>query len=325
MSGWILGIDGGGTNSRVRVESADGRELYRGRGAGTNPNAAGFGRAVAAVRELVLGAIDGVGTEAGSCAAAYLGGAGVDRPAERESMAAALAGLLPGARVDAGNDAEAALAGALRSPEGYLLIAGTGSIALARSRDGGRCRAGGWGHWLGDEGSAFWLAFEAIKAGLRAHEGRGPATALGEAALEFFGLSGYDGLVGLIYSGFDKAAVARFAVKVEEARAGGDPVAAGLFDDAADGLAALAASVYDRFGDRIAEHRIALYGGLMDNNLFLRAALAGRLRGLRPGLEPVAPLGSAEEGACILARGLLEGRSHPYRLHSRAYAPILIR
>ncbi len=306
MSGWILGIDGGGTNSRVRVESAEGRELYRGRGAGTNPNAAGFDRAVASIRELVLGALGGAGLDAGSCAAAYLGGAGVDRPAEREAMAAVLAGLLPGARVDAGNDAEAALAGALRSPEGYLLIAGTGSIALARSRDGGRCRAGGWGHWLGDEGSAFWLAFEAIKAGLRASEGRGPATALGEAALEYFGLSGYDGLVGLMYAGFDKAAVARFAVRVEEARALGDPVAVALFDEAARELAALAASVYDRFGARIAERRIALYGGLMDNNFWLKTALTSRLRALRPELEPVTPLGSAEEGACILARSLLE-------------------
>lgn len=306
MSGWILGIDGGGTNSRVRVESADGLELYRGRGAGANPNAAGFERAVAAIRELVLGALDGAGLDAGACAAAYLGGAGVDRPAERQAMAAVLAGLLPGARVDAGNDAEAALAGALRSPEGYLLIAGTGSIALARSRDGGRCRAGGWGHWLGDEGSAFWLAFEAMKAGLRASEGRGPATALGEAALEFFGLAGFDGLVGLMYAGFDKAAVARFAVKVEEARAGGDPVAVALFDAAARELAALASSVHLRFGARIAERRIALYGGLMDNNIWLKAALASRLRGLSPELEPVTPLGSAEEGACVLARSLLQ-------------------
>lgn len=306
MSGWILGIDGGGTNARVRVESADGRELYRGRGAGTNPNAGGFDRAVAAIRGLVLGALDLAGLDAGSCAAAYLGGAGVDRPAEREAMTAVLAGLLPGARVDAGNDAEAALAGALRSPEGYLLIAGTGSIALARSRDDGRCRAGGWGHWLGDEGSAFWLAFEGLKAGIRAHEGRAPATALGEAALEFFGLSGYEGLVGLVYAGFDKAAIARFAVAVEEARALGDPVAVALFDEAACELAALASSVYLRFGGRIAERRIALYGGLMDNNIYLRTALVSRLRACRPELEPVAPVGSAEEGACILARSLIE-------------------
>lgn len=305
MSGWILGIDGGGTSSRVRVEAADGRELYRGRGIGTNPNAAGYPRAAAAIRELILGALDGTGSEPSACAAAFLGGAGVDRPAEREAMAALLAELLPGARVAAGNDAEAALAGALRSPEGYLLIAGTGSIALARSRDGGRCRAGGWGHWLGDEGSAFWLAFEAIKAGLRAQEGRGPATSLGEAALEFFGLPAYDGLVGLVYAGFDKAAVARFSVRVEEARAAGDPVATALFDQAARELGALAASVYERFGARTAERRIALYGGLMDNNAYLRNALVASLRDRRPELEPVAPLGSAEEGACILARSLL--------------------
>ena len=315
MPEWVFGIDGGGTSSRIRAESMAGEELYHGADGSTNLNSNDAAAVTTVLARLVSGAIAG-GLDPAGCRAGFIGSAGVDLPEDRATMAAALAAAFSKAAgsasaatnpvFGAGNDAEPALVGALADVEGYLLIAGTGSIALGRTESGTSARAGGWGHWLGDEGSAFWLAFEAIKAGLRASEGRGPATALGEAALEYFGLSGYDGLVGLMYAGFDKAAVARFAVRVEEARALGDPVAVALFDEAARELAALAASVYDRFGARIAERRIALYGGLMDNNFWLKTALTSRLRALRPELEPVTPLGSAEEGACILARSLLE-------------------
>lgn len=43
------------------------------------------------------------------------------------------------------NDGETLLVGALESTEGYCLIAGTGSLALARDREGRTARAGGLG------------------------------------------------------------------------------------------------------------------------------------------------------------------------------------
>jgi N-acetylglucosamine kinase-like BadF-type ATPase len=44
------------------------------------------------------------------------------------------------------------------------VLAGTGSISLARAADGRAGRAGGWGYLLGDEGGGFWLGREAIAA-----------------------------------------------------------------------------------------------------------------------------------------------------------------
>lgn len=61
------------------------------------------------------------------------------------------------------NDGETLLVGALESTEGYCLIAGTGSLALARDREGRTARAGGLGYMLGDEGSALWIAWQAIR------------------------------------------------------------------------------------------------------------------------------------------------------------------
>jgi N-acetylglucosamine kinase-like BadF-type ATPase len=46
---------------------------------------------------------------------------------------------------------------------GYLLIAGTGSVAMARDRAGNLHKAGGWGRLLGDEGSGYWIGLQALK------------------------------------------------------------------------------------------------------------------------------------------------------------------
>src|SRR5688572_11750692 len=87
---------------------------------------------------------------------------GVWTPRERRTVRARLRGLAPRVRVI--SDAEAAWMGALESGAGVLILAGTGSIVLARTARGRWARAGGLGPLLGDEGSAFWLGREWLRA-----------------------------------------------------------------------------------------------------------------------------------------------------------------
>ena len=61
-------------------------------------------------------------------------------------------------------DVEAAYLGALGDHAGVLVLAGTGSMALGRDGRGRYARAGGWGPLLGDEGSAFWIGREWLRA-----------------------------------------------------------------------------------------------------------------------------------------------------------------
>ena len=91
---------------------------------------------------------------------------GVWTRAERSSQARRLRALARQVRVI--SDTEAAYRGALGAAPGMLLLAGTGSMALGRDGRGRWARAGGLGPLLGDEGSAFWIGREWLRASTRA-------------------------------------------------------------------------------------------------------------------------------------------------------------
>jgi N-acetylmuramic acid 6-phosphate etherase len=87
-------------------------------------------------------------------------------------------------RVAVTSDAVIAHAGALNGQPGVVLVVGTGVNALAIDADGALRSADGWGPWLGDEGGGAWIGAAGLRAALRAHDGRGPSTALLDAARE---------------------------------------------------------------------------------------------------------------------------------------------
>jgi N-acetylglucosamine kinase-like BadF-type ATPase len=87
---------------------------------------------------------------------------GIWTRADRSALARRLRGL--SRRVMVLSDAQAALLGALDGRPGVLVLSGTGSIVIGRDGRGRWIRTGGMGPLLGDEGSAFWLGREWLRA-----------------------------------------------------------------------------------------------------------------------------------------------------------------
>jgi len=94
--------------------------------------------------------------------ALVIGSRGIWTTAERRTMARRLGGVAR--RIEVLSDAQIAHLGALGGASGVLILAGTGSIAIARDTRGRWARAGGFGPLLGDEGSGFWLGRAWIRA-----------------------------------------------------------------------------------------------------------------------------------------------------------------
>ncbi len=197
------------------------------------------------------------------------------------------------------NDGETLLVGALEATEGYCLIAGTGSLALARNREGRTARAGGLGYMLGDEGSALWIAWQAIRRTMRSREGRDLETSLLPDLVKHFSLSCPEDFVALLHHHFEKAVIATAAGLVLD-RAQDDPLAADIARAAINELVQLLGSVMRQMP--LSPPCAALAGGVMEHNAWLRSRLIDRLALDYPGLKVVLGPGDAVRGACMLAR-----------------------
>jgi N-acetylglucosamine kinase-like BadF-type ATPase len=235
-----------------------------------------------------------------SVAAVCVGMAGVDRPEDLAVMTAVLARVARGSAAVIVNDALIALEAGVRGGPGTVLIAGTGSIAYGRDANGRAARAGGWGYVLGDEGSGYWLGRQALRAVVRAADGRGPRTALTPRVLAHYGVASPQDLVRLMSGGGAKpAAIATLAREVEAAADDRDAVAQRLVSDAARQLASAAESVVRRLDLHCAP--LLLSGGILAGFERLRSAVISEMTRRLPTIAPTLLTAEPASGAVQLA------------------------
>lgn len=247
-----VGVDGGGSTCRVRIRDETGS--WRG---GTRGGAANvyldFSTAVATIAAAVAEA---------------LASAGFDRAGQRLRIGMGLAGVsgaaaaaevtrvwpLGGEAVIVAHDAEIACIGAHRGEDGGLIIAGTGSAAVARL--GGRSIAvGGRGFILGDDGSGARLGLAALRLALRAHDDLAPHTPLTRRLMARFA----DDPVAVIAWGRTARSsdYGALAPAVVAAALKDDPAAVALVRDTVTALGHHAAAL-----ERLGARRLSLVGGL---------------------------------------------------------------
>jgi len=188
------------------------------------------------------------------------------------------------------SDALIALYSGTWGQPGMVLIAGTGSIAYAISPQGMRCRVGGWGYLLGDEGSGFALGQKALTAVLRQFDGRGRPTALTELLCEHTGLADPRELIHYVYDAPNaRKRVAAASRLLLAAAAQGDPVAREILEQAVAELVELVETCAARCGRDLP---VVLAGGLLAEETLLRRELLARLAQayevILPELPPVA-------------------------------------
>jgi N-acetylglucosamine kinase-like BadF-type ATPase len=227
-----------------------------------------------------------------------VGAAGAGREPERDELQAALRSEGLAKTVVVTTDVEIALIAAFGDRPGIVVSAGTGSIAVARDRNGQLHRLGGYGWQMGDEGSGYAIGRAALGAASRARDGRSPATALERRMLEAARCADFDALVRWAASA-TPGEVASLAPHVLEVAAAGDPVAQGIADYAARELSLLALLLAERLPD--AEPiPVALTGGLLETVPTLRRAVLAKVAD-QPSLRPLGEPVDAVLGAITLA------------------------
>jgi glucosamine kinase len=245
-----LGIDAGGTQTRWALARADGVIVADGAVEGLSAlqmsNDAGRA-AVHATFAKLSQAVLAIGQP--HAVLAGLTGFGGDDVALAPMLAALLG--LDAANVRLGNDIDIAYRDSFEPGEGYLVYAGTGSIAAWIDADGVFHRAGGRGVLLDDGGGGYWIAREALRHIWRREDeapGSWQRSPMAEAVFAHVGGSDWSLSRAFMY-GQDRGAIGRLALAVA-ASAESDPLALDILQRAGQELARLALALVARHGPR---------------------------------------------------------------------------
>src|SRR5512143_3890881 len=171
----VVGVDGGGSKTRVILADAEGNHLADVTGGGSAMAPGRADHCADVIGELVRQAVQTA--EVGQHLKVLVAGvAGVGREPEARALAVALEDLELADEVIVQGDGEIALSDAFGNGPGVMLIAGTGSIAYGRGPSRVLARCGGWGPAFGDEGSGAWIGRKSLGIVASAADGREPET-----------------------------------------------------------------------------------------------------------------------------------------------------
>jgi len=262
---WFLGVDGGQSSTAALIGDESGKVVGVGHAGPCNhvTTAESHARFKEAVGGAVQAACESAGIADTRFAAACLGFSG--GPHDKEAL---VREIICADHYRIANDAMIALLGATAGEPGVIAIAGTGSIAYGRNAEGRTARAGGWGYVFGDEGGAFDIVRQAVRAALRKEEGWGHATTLSEFLLKATRASDMNDLLHRFYTpAFPRARIASYAALVDEAARNGDGAAREILHHAAQALATYAAAVRRQLFHRGEPVRTSYIGGVFRSEL----------------------------------------------------------
>ena len=279
----VVGVDGGGSKTRLVVADGTGAEIISvlGPASAVRPGEAEASADV--IEQLLIDALDECEMSDVTPAALCVGIAGVGRDAEYSAFQSALSRRSLAEELVVLPDAVVALEDAFGDGAGILLISGTGSVAYGRGPTGKMARCGGWGPQFGDEGSGGWIGRRALSVVSAASDEREPETALLGVILTHLQLESPEELVGWAAAA-TPAQYALIAAIVLKVAAAGDLRANSLCALAAEELVLHVRTLARQlFMDERAGIPVALAGGLLGRGSYLRKLVEMRLKSAVPG------------------------------------------
>ncbi|WP_269632028.1 BadF/BadG/BcrA/BcrD ATPase family protein [Pelomonas sp. BJYL3] len=287
-----VGVDGGGTGTRVKLADAAGRVLGQGE---AGPSALGQG--VAQAWRHILDALQQAAGQAGlssvplaECALGA-GLSGANLLADAQDFIRTQPGF---AAVLLENDGFTTVLGAHGGRPGVVVAAGTGTVGEVLRPDGSRGIASGWGWITGDEGSGAWLGLRAMGHAQQAMDGRVPVSQLALAVWEVAGRDRESILAWCAAAG--QHGFASLAPRVLDAAEAGDKPAQALRMQAVVALEQLAHSL-----DPQEELPLALAGSIAKR---LLAHFSGNIRA-----RCVESQGDSADGALLLVGSALNDKT----------------
>ncbi|MGL4451235.1 MAG: N-acetylglucosamine kinase [Sarcina sp.] len=258
---YIIGVDGGGTKTEAVAYDLDGNVLkvaLKGFGNPLNNKEEALKNIHDSIKELT----DEYGVE--QLKGLYLGIAGSESGNNTQLIKEVADEFYIDSVVM--NDGELALRAMLEGEDGILTIAGTGSISFGINGEKS-LRCGGWGHLLGDEGSAYKISVEAIKRMIFENDNNLEKSALTKKAMEHLKITNIDEVIPFVYSS-TKDEVAKLAPVVSILAEEGDKICIAIMESEGLALAKTTENTYKKLG--FEKCSIGLVGGVIRKSKIVR-------------------------------------------------------
>jgi N-acetylglucosamine kinase-like BadF-type ATPase len=302
---YIIGVDAGGTKTEAAAYNLEEQKIATGLSGPGNP-AVNPDRAKVNIKEAISQCILHVKAQGieGMCRCIFLGAAGIEVGENKKVLESYLREAFQ-CEVVSLHDSELAHAAILKGKDGIIIIAGTGSVCYGRYK-GRTDKTGGWGHVLGDEGSGYWIALEALKRMTVEQDSGFMVSELSLKIIAHLEVRDVDGMKEFVHNA-GKNAIADVAVVVTELARDGNSIALDILDRAGFALALMTERLYKKM-DIYGPIDIGLSGGILCNSEQVREQLCKYLEKNLSEIRILAEDISPTKGACYLYKNNIKSR-----------------
>jgi len=306
---YLLGVDGGGTKTAVQIADTSGKVISQAVSGSSSYKSVGIKRAIENLNTAVFSAVKKLKVPKkfyfiSSCFGFAGHDAGESPRIYREIVFnKKLRNYLNPGRTIICNDTRIGLKVGSKSKNKIIIIAGAGSNCFGVNEDGKQAGASGWDFILSDEGSGYSVGLKALKAIMKAYDGRGEKTLLSKTILEELNLNEIQDLIKWAYSGlFPKDKISALAETVGNTAKMGDRVSIGILAEEAEEAVISVITVAGKLGFKDKDFDLVLVGGLFKCKEYFRDIFINRLRENFPKIKFIPLVGNPVEGAIKIAK-----------------------
>ncbi len=311
---YILGVDGGGTKTVIRITDLGGSVVAEKIAGPSNYKKTGIYTAAENLAKGIFETLQEINEE--PCGAIFksscFGLAGLDSKKDEKIcremiLNSSVAPLLDKKKTLICNDSRIGLAAGTDKKNGIMIICGTGSNCFGISEDGREAKADGWDFILGDECSGYEVGLMALRAVMRSYDKRGKETILGQHILKKLNLEDIEDLIEWAYADtFFCEKIAALAQLVCDCANLGDNVSLKILANAANEAFNTIRTVAEQLGFKSKDFDIVFVGSLFKCEKYFKDILCSRLKKVFNGISFTKLNEKPVAGAIKIALGLLE-------------------
>lgn len=282
---YVLGVDGGATKTVVQITDSKGKLLAESESGPSNYKSIGKESAMKNINKVIFDSINTI-AEVGKIkfSSSCFGISGNDTENDLKIYKEIifnqkLKKILNRSKIIICNDSRIGLEAGSNNKNRIMIICGTGSNCFGINEFGQEAFANGWDYILGDEGSGYSISLKALKAIMKAYDGRGESTILSKTILEYLNFDCELDLVQWIYNGvIKKENIAALSHIVCQTASLDDQISRKILKEEAEEAEITILAVVKKLGLTQKSFDIVLIGSVFDCRKYFKDVLINNLK-----------------------------------------------